>query len=326
MSTVYILGAGASRHVGYPLISDMGRESLEWMAAYPNGYFLATSEFLSDRFGKTPNIEDVITELESSIRSLTNSTVPEEKSQRMRLGNARGQYLTALREWFREIHLRPATAYAKFADAVIQAGDTVLTFNYDDSLERELRRAGKWDLSRGYGFALGAERPSPVLVLKPHGSINWFASLFNGITSGAVQIDPDDVLGHQPVIHKADVEFLGCTDFTGHLYKGGGALASMILPGRNKEPFYWEPFFDHLWAQAEYALKRADKVVVCGYGMFSADQRACNTILKSPSKEVAVEIVCGSQGQRIAEDFRNAGFRNVSFDTIGRFEQWVERL
>jgi hypothetical protein len=67
-------------------------------------------------------------------------------------------------------------------------------------------------------------------------------------------------------------------------------------------------------------------LVICGYGMFSADQRACNTILKSPSKEVAVEIVCGSQGQRIAEDFRNAGFRTVSFDTIGRFEQWVERL
>ena len=82
--------------MGYPLISDMGKESLEWMTAFPNGYFRPAAEFLVQRFGKTPNIEDVITELESTIHSLTNSDVPEDKSQRIRLGTVRGHFLEAL--------------------------------------------------------------------------------------------------------------------------------------------------------------------------------------------------------------------------------------
>ena len=331
--TVYIFGAGASKHVGYPLISEMGREMLEWMRAYPNGYFRSAAEIVAERFGKTPNIEDVITYLESTIRSLTNSEVPEEKSQRIRLGTVRGHFLEAMREWFREIHVHPAPAYAKFADDVIRSDDTVITFNYDDSLERELTRAGKWDVSRGYGFALGTgEKSSSVLVVKPHGSINWLASLFGGRTSGAAQVDAGMTIGHQPVIHKADLEFLGYKDFEGHVYPGGGALVSLILPGHIKEFFYrtslgdeWKFFFDSLWAQAETSLKHADKLVICGYSMLPVDKRACDMILTGPRKNIEVEIICGSQGQRIESDFRRAGYAHVSFDASGRFERWVEK-
>lgn len=115
------------------------------------------------------------------------------------------------------------------------------------------------------------------------------------------------------------------------MYPGGGALVSLILPGRTKEFFYrtsvgdeWKFFFDSLWSQAEMLLKKADKVVICGYSMLSVDKRACDMILKAPHKKAKVEIICGSQGQRIANDFRKAGYENASFDASGRFEQWVE--
>ena len=65
-----------------------------------SGIFRSAAEIVAERFGKTPNIEHVITYLESTIRSLTNSEVPEEKSQRMRLGTVRGHFLEAMREWF----------------------------------------------------------------------------------------------------------------------------------------------------------------------------------------------------------------------------------
>ncbi len=333
MKTVYILGAGASKHVGYPLISDMGRQWLEWMAAYQNGRYRGSVDLLVEAFGAAPNIEDVITELESSIVSLADSEVLEDRLQRTLIGTTHGQLFESLREWFRELHLHPAAAYAEFADRVIKPGDVVITFNYDDSLERELRRTNKWNVSQGYGFPLGkTEQSSPTLILKLHGSINWLASIFGGVSSGPTAVGSNLSLGQHPVIHKADLDFLGHADFSGHTYPGGGAVPSLILPGRNKEFFYrtsfgieWKPFFDSLWSQAEGALKQADKLVICGYSMLSVDERACDMILNDPNKQAKVDIVCGSQGRRIADDFRNAGYGDVSFDTTGYFEEWVHK-
>jgi hypothetical protein len=72
MKTVYIMGAGASKHVGYPLISGMGKQLFEWMAAYPEGFFKGSVDLLVERFGEDPNFEDVITEIDSSINALEN--------------------------------------------------------------------------------------------------------------------------------------------------------------------------------------------------------------------------------------------------------------
>lgn len=330
MKTVYVMGAGASKHVGYPLISGMGKQLFEWMAAYPDGMFRASVDVLVERFGEDPNIEDVITEVQSSIECNGKDRV-----QHFNLVSARQHLFDGLRLWFREIHFRPATGYAEFADEVIQPGDVVISFNYDDSLERELRRTSKWDVSQGYGFPLGkTEQPSPVLVLKLHGSINWLAAIFGGAVSGAMgQIDPDDgALGHYPVIHEADLEFLGYRNFSGHVYRiRSAAFPALILPGRNKEFFYqtsfgeeWKSFFDYLWSQAREALRQADKLVICGYSMLSVDKRACDLILKNTSKKATIRIVSGSQGERIAGDFRNAGYNIVSFDSVGYFEEWVQ--
>jgi hypothetical protein len=134
------------------------------------------------------------------------------------------------------------------------------------------------------------------------------------------------------VIHKADLEFLGYSDFEGYTYPGGGAFASLILPGRKKEFFFrssfgeeWKVFFDHLWSQASEALKHADRLAICGYSMLPVDERACDLILRNPNKRTKVEIVCGSQGKRIENDFRNAGYEDVTVDAKRYFEDWVER-
>ena len=105
----------------------------------------------------------------------------------------------------------------------------------------------------------------------------------------------------------------------------------MILPGRKKEFLFrsslgeeWKPFFEHLWSQAGTALKRADRLVLCGYNLLPVDERACDLILKSPNKRIKVEIVCGNQGQRIRNDFRKAGYDEVAVDGTGYFEDWVQ--
>jgi hypothetical protein len=334
MSTVYIFGAGASRHVGYPLASTMGTELLQWMLTTSDvsGQFQPTAELVINRFGEFPNIEDVITQLSSAIKKL-HRDVQEENVERTILGNARGWMAAAIREWFREIHNNGAPFYSEFAQNVVVPGDAIVTFNYDDSVERELSQNKKWELSTGYGFSLGpALQQSPILMLKLHGSVNWLTSLFGGATTGPIAVGSNLSMGQHPVIHKADAAYLGYPDFVGHLYPGGGATPCLIMPGRTKEFFYdtsfgreFTEFWDQLWLQASEALKRSDRIVLIGYSLLRVDERACDLILRTPHKNTPVMIVSGEQSERIATDFRDAGFSDVSFENA-RFEQWLEKV
>jgi hypothetical protein len=97
------------------------------------------------------------------------------------------------------------------------------------------------------------------------------------------------------------------------------AFPCLILPGRTREFFYdtslgheYAPFWDHLWEQAARAVRRSDKIVLCGYSLLPVDQRACDLLLRTPRKETLIEVVSGQQPERIAQDFRNAGFSNVA--------------
>jgi hypothetical protein len=310
----------------------MGGALFEYMLQSENMSIRASAEFLMDTFGERPNIEDLITEIESQVARLKNSEVPEDRIQRSRIGNRRGYLGLALQEWFRQIHSSPAPSYATFADQIVRPGDVVVTFNYDDSLERELRRFGKWDISRGYGFPLGTEEiPSDVLVLKLHGSVNWLVSLFGGATGGAFLVNPASSMGNHPVIHRADLKFLGYETFAGHTYQSGGAFPCLILPGRTKEFYYdtsfgheFSGFWDFLWSQAAEALNKTDGVVLCGYSLPDADQRARDLLLFGPAKEADIEIICGNQTEHIASEFRRAGFSSVATSKSGYFADWCK--
>jgi PP-loop superfamily ATP-utilizing enzyme len=48
-------------------------------------------------------------------------------------------------------------------------------------------------------------------------------------------------------------------------------------------------------------------------------------LLHSPRKETHIEVVCGSQSERIAKDFRAAGFLSVTVSQEGYFEGWVQQ-
>jgi hypothetical protein len=113
-------------------------------------------------------------------------------------------------------------------------------------------------------------------------------------------------------------------------FPGGGGFPSLILPGRTKEFYYHtsfgpehQEFFSGLWAQAAAALKRVDRVVLCGYSLLPVDERACDLLLKAPRKSSRIVIVSGRDGTRIYQTFRNAGFLNTECYDSGYFETWV---
>jgi hypothetical protein len=330
MSVVYVFGAGASRHVGYPFASEMGGGLFDYMLSIEGAR--ASAQFLMDRFGKSKNFEDLITEIQLLINELKNAPQLRDRVERSDLGHSMGQMIQFSQQWFREIRQRPAPLYAEFAQRILQPEDAVITFNYDDSLERELRTTGRWDIGDGYGFPISNdEATSEVIVLKLHGSINWLINFFGGATGGAFLVNPGASMGGCPVIHPVDFKFLGYEGLTGRTYKSGGAIPCLIMPGRNKEFFYdtsfgheFSDFWDHLWRQASQALEKCSRVVICGYSLLPVDERACNLLLKRPPKDASVEVISGSQTERIANDFSAAGFSDVRAFKGGYFKDWLD--
>lgn len=98
----------------------------------------------------------------------------------------------ALEQYFQDRHHRDFqstdskkwSTLALFAD-LVQGGDTVITFNYDSTVERVLLERNKWFPSDGYGERLVFQKDrydktvvtfsdSPVRVLHLHGAVGWY--------------------------------------------------------------------------------------------------------------------------------------------------------
>jgi hypothetical protein len=144
--TTYVLGAGASLHAGYPLVKDMGEQLLTWMKQREDNpdwavNFRWSAGALEEQFSEVSDFGALLDQIQNII-------------DRQELGysvfaNHRFALMEALRGRFAEIHQNDgATAYQLLAK-MIQPGDFVIAFNYDVSLDRELKRANLWTLGDG---------------------------------------------------------------------------------------------------------------------------------------------------------------------------------
>jgi hypothetical protein len=338
MMITYVLGAGASYHAGYPLANSMGSELFHWMKKQVSatGYaarFPATAQFFEELFGSVGNIEDLMTRMQKMIDDYEDGT-SKQRATRSQVANERGVLVEAVRGWFAEIRQQDqAQAYQLFARNIIRSGDCIITFNYDVALDRELGLAGKFAVGDGYGFLIeGLPGKSAVRILKLHGSTNWLALIFGGM-SGFGQIQPGNTLGSRPVIGKNELAFLGCPDASDPAFqKSGGALPVMIMPTRSKEFFFaantgieYVEFWNELWQQASAALQASDGVMICGYGMLPVDQRACDLLLNAPPKNAEVTISCGRDTSRIVQEYQQAGYSQTKPAEEILFENLVHK-
>jgi hypothetical protein len=314
---VYVLGAGASRHAGYPLASELGSKLRQWCEGRNDARDLAS--VLDHLDGGLHGLEQLLTDADAG--RITIPAWPQ----------CRALFQQGIREFFRSVRPHEAVGYRGFSIGRIQPGDTVITFNYDVSLERELRRAAKWSVEDGYGFPITQSGPqrSPARVLKLHGSANWIAFLFGGLTSGFAQIDPWKSLGGRPVIPTDELRFLGYEDLEDEMFRGGAYLTTMILPTYTKKFSFttnfgrFELFWDSLWGQASSCLQNAASLVLAGYSMPAADDRARALLLENCNKHVECTILCGGDTARIGTELRAAGYSNLRLLPRITFEEWA---
>lgn len=312
-------------HVGYPLVRDLGTALVNWAARHPQAehFYWIDPEELKRLFPALSDFEQIISDLEDPPAGSTLSELPKH-----RMGSILAGIREVLCEHFDEVANNDAYLYRMFAEKVCVGDEVLITFNYDVSLEAELRKAGKWEVGDGYGFRLGdsGTPPSPVRVLKLHGSTSWIDILFGGSRGGDFgAVGPDGPLGARPLIMPKYFRFFGYEAHIGDpKFRGGGSSrhGSLILPARSKKFDSRDPFWRHLWGQAEAALAKSSEIVVIGYSLAPADERARRLLLQCGNKNASVTISCGRDNTRIEKELVDAGFSRVKADLL-YFEDWL---
>jgi hypothetical protein len=324
--TTFILGAGASFHAGYPFVRTMGADLLAWMRLPRQSVcydFAQSADFLEERFGN--HIEDLFNGVQAEIQA-------RQPNYAIFANVHKPCLIEAMRQWFGEIHLNHAAqSYDLFASEIVQPGDRIITFNYDAALDSRLCKLGKWAVGDGYGFAAeGLPHGSSVKMFKLHGSINWLAVMFRGMTGGPFAFPMGGAFGSRPAFTDFDLSALGYTDLIDPLFPrtGTAAVPPLILPTSRKQFFFatnlgreWRSFWDRLWRGARRAVQTSNRIVMCGYGMYPIDRRGCNLLLRG-NVSAEIEVCCGSESARIAQQLREGG-RNARVAERTYFEEWV---
>lgn len=314
----------------------MGRGLLSWMEqAQPEGScnFANSASFLRETFADVEDIESLLEQMEQ-VTALSADASPDRHLLAARIANEhRPALIHGLRRWFEQIdRTSPNSSYRHFAEEVIQPDDTVITFNYDVSLDKELKRAGLWEVGDGYGFAIdNLPSLSRVALLKLHGSLNWRALLFGG-RRAAVVTDAERSLGSRPVLFDYELKTLGYDHHVDSRLprdRGVAAIDSMILPVHEKQFFFrtsfgdeWTSFWDSLWNNAAAALRTSERIVICGYSVLPIDERACKMILEDKEVTAPFEVCCGSDSEAIVERLRTFG-RDARVSDHPLFADWV---
>jgi len=175
-----------------------------------------------------------------------------------------------------------------------RAGDIVVTFNWDCLLESILWNCGKWSLGDGYGFQPEIHRtrrrelsttmrrigrPSPVTILKGHGSINWaknhenssvginYLGLLFGLSAYSTYLpDRDGVFSSERGLLMAEDGIMSDPDWP---FTRQTLLAPTYL-----KTYDGEPTLAVVWDKILDAVKGAREITVIGYSLPPGDLAA----------------------------------------------------
>ena len=308
MTSTYVLGAGVSTTAGLPLAADilaavaqatLGKKDRKELDAFLE----YVSPVFSTEYENYPDIEQFLTMLDVA----EDFTRMRGRAQRLmfprrRLSKLKRNFLLAMAKLLWEGHKRIDEEHCmvKFGKR-LAAGDSVITFNYDLTMEHALNEAGSdWDYE-----------PSPkrVTLLKPHGSVDWFWS--------------DD--------QEADRENFSTLYDDLTLFKGWDFDQDALA---NKMPVIVPPVaaktveladLQRIWQWATTALSRADKLFIIGYSLPEQDKltefvlrRTAGMRIKSKKSPPCVVNMDGALRSRFHERIAP----DVKF-IPWKFERWV---
>lgn len=309
---VYIIGAGFSMPLGGPSFNDLisGREqplvrktlTESISKSLPSAIILSKMEKIllgiwksigrSSSLVNTEELLEIIDSCESSPSSITATEVMDAIIREADIPQKLGVDFSQVN---RMVRLRLAMSTMHFLDVVpndserwkpykrwfgnLTEHDTLITFNYDDVVERTARLCGRDYYPQGGDYTPEAIRITDISppLLKLHGSATWMSTGFQAtIEFDNVKYQP--FLQWNKILDDEDANILIGT------------------PGLLKSN-YGHGVLKPIWEHAKIAIEQADFVSIVGYSMPATDNDAIQLILDSlaanRSKHLAIDIVLG---------------------------------
>ncbi len=267
--TVYVIGAGFSAGLGYPLTKSLlidvwgrlnpsSRKQLRRIIEFHH------PAFDSKRKTTFPDIEQLLTEIAVNLDLFDASRPTEGNFSKQDLLDAREELLSEIAQWFHEIYedANQAAWLSTITTRFRAERAAIISFNWDLILDHTV--FSDTVLPQSYG--LGRELGSGPVLLKPHGSLNWYESsqiqkvaaekritIFEGATSdGCIE---------------AFLRPRGITSKVGRKY------TPLIVPPTFLKDFK-RPIFQTLWKRCTDVLSTAKEIIFLGYSLPTADLQA----------------------------------------------------
>lgn len=322
---VFIIGAGVSASCGIAVANLILREAvvrMERITSEQSGRIHQLLRYLYPNFDRRlrnyPNIEDFLNLLEMARRFNTEEFITSATWSRLKLNEARKTTLKAVTDYIWDLMADKSRQQAvrDFVRDYLRKGDTIVTFNWDLTMERALEEC-PGDPGFLYTYSRHREEKS-FSLLKPHGSIDWFEKkTISGLVSESDVGKLDKTLWYYPQFDRSKNPQL--TD-----------VAPVIVPPVATKEFEFD-FLKRVWRHIYRAISDATEVHILGYSLPREDQFARlvfrrairNNILRAskrneqPASVVVINPDPNAEGtfsRLVGRDVKDFDFRQAYFE------------
>ena len=289
---VYVVGAGFSAGLGYPLTNDLlmrlwnqikdpsFKKALKYVMRFHNPGFDST------KFSSFPNVEELLSRMMVNEQLFDSSRQYEGKFTKNKLKVLQRNLLLKISAWFHEISKKvspsePRVPWLKaFRDQVMRENAVIISFNWDLILDELL--FGRDLAKNSYGFS--KKPPEGPILLKPHGSLNWFEGDLGRSIKGSKKIL---LFGED-----RSTRVYAFREFRAPVSKSDRKFTPLIVPPVYLKNFE-KPVFKELWQNCTKHLSTAKKIFFLGYSM------------PAPDFHVQFIMRCGFHNQIEGELLRN---------------------
>ena len=250
------------------------------------------------------------------------------------LAELKDAFLRTIQHALDGVEIQPQSDLLAFARHCADASATCITFNYDDLLDAALSAAGNWNPYWGYGFfcqpsantvSTFSQGPhaSDQLLLKLHGSVNWWPRL------GYAKPFALDAIVHHHGWEGISRRLFPLDVVARHLEPE----PVIVPPVLSKSDLVAQPVLRLVWSLAYEHLSTAEGVTFVGYS-FPATDTAARVLFAEALADLPADAVTviGLETDEFGAEALKTRYRDVlgaipdeSFFLGGALD-WVQRL